>query len=648
MYTPFATTGGNLNFAAAFEQMLTHYAFFYERNEVVQGILDVLGGGTIVASRYDLTTLPPSWLIVRQGNDLWIHTTGTVNQQQWIGNVAGVISSPYPPYACQAHSFFSDSWTTVSPQIRAAMPADYLSCKLHFVGHSYGAAVAWLLALEYLQATPTQTVDYLGLGGPKVLTENYGGPLPMPAFMLGNVGDGVCFLPPNSALAVAFAFTNAWRFSVPSNWLHYTRNFLFDSGTFVTRPEAGLWDSLPDPEVIALTYNRHNPTTYVQGLLGIYQDLQQGAQGAALSRIATSLLNGTPVQVPTVANNPNATANLPAANSGLFLGQDGGVLNPNNTTTIEAVSGQLVSVVVTDAILSRSSRSNGMSVKVTFFFRDGLGNGFSESWYRVGDLSSLNPQVLTANYLIKRMQISGTNTDFIKARFSQVPANRIIRNVWPYDLGGLTPTSGTFTGGGHENEGSDISNTSLNIEKRGGPHPGRMFLRGLPDVVVSKGGQYIPTGNYGTLMNSFINYMIGNNWQYQAEDVGESAVTRILSVAPNVNGSGALVFTLEDPIFNATPFPGQLGEHVNANVSGMVWNKNINGPLVVRVTGDSACESIKPIALSTYRQPPNPLFKTNFGAQFLLTGLSVQRAGHRKAGRPFAISAGRVKNKARG
>jgi hypothetical protein len=289
-----------------------------------------------------------------------------------------------------------------------------------------------------------------------------------------------------------------------------------------------------------------------------------------------------------------------------------------------------------------------MSVKVTFFFRDGLGNGFSESWYRVGDLGSLSPQVLTANYLIKRMQVSGTNTDFIKARFSQVPANRIIRNVWPYDLGGLTPTSGTFTGGGHDNEGSDISNTSLNLEKRGGPHPGRMFLRGLPDVIVSKGGQYIPFGNYGTLMNSFITYMIGSQWQYQAEDIGESAQTRILSVVPNVNGSGSLVFTLEDPIFNPTPFPGQLGEHVNANVSGMVWNKNINGPLVVRVTGAATCESIRPIALSTYRQPPNPFLKVNFGALFLLNGLSVQRAGHRKAGRPFAISAGRVKNKARG
>jgi hypothetical protein len=648
MFTPLAQTGGELSFRAAFEQMLVHYAFFYERNDVVQQILDVLGGGTIVAFRYDSATLPPSWIILRQGNELWIHTTGTVNQSQWIGNIAGVISSPYPPFSCQAHSFFADSWTTVSPQIRAAMPADYLSCNLHFVGHSYGAAVAWLLALEYLQATPTQRVDYLGLGGPKSLTSGYNGPLPSPAFLLGNVGDGVCFLPPNGVLAVAFALSNAWRFSVPSTWRHYTRNYLFDSGTFLTRPEAGTWDSLPGPDTIALTYNRHNPTTYLQGLLGIYTGNSGGSQSPELISIASAMLNGTAVQLPAVANNPNASANLPAANTGLFLGQDGGVLTPNNTTTIEAISGHLVSVVAADAILSGFGRSDFMSVKVTFFYRDGLGNGFSESWYRNGDLDGIQPVTIATNYLTRRMAITGTTTDFIKARFSQIPANRIVRNVWPYDLPGITPTSGTFNPA-HGDEGSDISNTSLNIEKRGGSHTGRMFLRGLPDLIVQKGGQYVPVANFATLMNNFINYMTGSSWLYEAEDTGESVKTGVASVVTNPNGNGSIIITTAVPIFVALPPPaGTLNSNVNASLSGFVWNRNLNGPLVVRVTGASTCESIRPIALSTFRPAPNPQIKVNFGELFTLTGMAVQRAGHRKAGRPFAVSAGRVRNKARG
>lgn len=648
VFTPFANLGGSLSFVAAFEQMLLYNAFWNNRLDVVQGILDILGGGSIVASRHDFATLPPSWLITRQGNDLYITITGTVNAQQWIGNISGVISSPYPPFTNQAHSFFADSWTSVSPQIRAAMPSDYLACRLHFVGFSYGAAVAWLLALEYLQATPSQYVDYLGMGGPKSLTSGYTGPLPAPAFMLGDVGDVFPYVPPNGVLAVAFSVANAWRFSVPSSWRHYTRNYLFDSSTGLTSLENGRWDSTPDPQVAAMTYARHDSYVYLTGLQRIFNDNRTGEVADALNRIAVGLISGLPVQLPAVVNNPNASANLPAANSALFLGQDGGVLTPNNTQTIETISAELVSVAVTGAILSGVIGSLSMSVKATFFFRDGLGNGFSESWYRSGDLGGIQPTTITQNYLNRRMAISGTNTDFIKARFSQIPANRIVTNVFPGDLNGLVPTTGTFSGAGHGDEGSDISNTSLNIEKRGGVHTGRMYLRGLPDLVVSKGGQYVPIANYGTLLRNFFTYMSGASWMYQAEDVVQSATSRILSVAPNVGGNGSIVLTLEDPIFDPTPPPGQLNTNVNGSISGMVWNKNLNGPLVVRVTGAATCESIRPIAMSTYRQPPNPKFKANYGILYALTSLQVQRAGHRKAGRPFAISAGRVKNRARG
>lgn len=620
------------------------------RRTTAEQTLDVCGGGQLLVWDFDDTRLPPSWAMLRQANTLYFAVAGTANGQQWIGNITGIFPQPYSGGPVLAHSHFLAQAVALYNLINPLLPPDWRSCDLCFAGQSYGAMCAWLVSLAFKKATPAQRIEFMGFAMSKVLTDGFAGPFQNVAIALNNVNDAVPFVPPNGVNYWLFGPANVWRSTVPTTFRHYERTYSLDSSGNIIAQQGGFYDRDPTAGELASTNNIHPGKVYVQYTLAGFQALNLGSFLAGLVPLAQTLVaDDTAYRTPSNFTwRTNVDANF--VNQVLFQGQDGGVINPATPLTIVMTRAELVQVAPVNPILALPTEVF-MPTKVQFFFLDGnpAKYGISDTWYLSATPDDAAALLITQQYLMARMPISGNNTLFDYARFSNVPPTRIVKTVTASQIGLTAPRVGTWPATDKDSGGSDFAGTCLECVKIGANGQGRLFLRGIPDVLVEDGGEYTPTPLWTTRFGAFNAWLTGNGYQFSVKGANVrkfSAISAITNPAP-----GNLQITLSSAIFvdnSVPPVPLAQGTKINATITGMTNNKQLQGPLVVVVDTTTTCHSLRPIAMSNLVLPPTATLSYYSKGPINLTSITVTRSGARHAGKPTKLVPGRRKNLVRG
>jgi hypothetical protein len=190
---------------------------------------------------FDDSTITPNVAIGQQGRDWFIVLTGTTNIPQMVGNALGYVADKYDLQAnVRVNTFWQAMWNKIKGQIKDVLPAAADVENMHIVGHSYGAAVALLLALDLVRDYGERSTEYFGYGTPSALTGNYSGPLPSVRFRWSNREDPVALLPPRGTFLVNLASSAPYRwFSDGIAWDGYGfERVLNADGSVVNGPDA--------------------------------------------------------------------------------------------------------------------------------------------------------------------------------------------------------------------------------------------------------------------------------------------------------------------------------------------------------------------------------------------------------------------------
>lgn len=229
-FTAQKKANGLLNLSACLEQ-LAFIALCYQNQEAQNAsVLNELGGGTTLGFYWNPDSYPPSWNIVRSGNDICIAITGTTSWPEALGDLLGCIGMPYEGGFSTAHAFFYPNWLNIETRIKRAMPADVANCRILFTGHSYGAAVAFLGALAFERDNIGSSREFLGFGTPKTFQTGFHETLPSIASTLRVQGDIVPYLPTPFAGQVS-PVLNLPQLALGRNitWEHSEKVFLLQS-----------------------------------------------------------------------------------------------------------------------------------------------------------------------------------------------------------------------------------------------------------------------------------------------------------------------------------------------------------------------------------------------------------------------------------
>lgn len=178
-----------------------------------------LGPGTVTTvDGNGLTSASPVTLIATNGPVTIVFITGTTNYQQIA--LQGMFSL-IPP-SLQAGFGTSAVWQggmhVVDGRIIAAgIPA---TSEIRFVGHSYGGAIAVLLAAQYKRFSPLRPVELLTFGSPKPGDQRLSNLLVnVPSMNIVNVNDPIPSMPPSFPWLLPFLPTI--ETSILEGWAEY-------------------------------------------------------------------------------------------------------------------------------------------------------------------------------------------------------------------------------------------------------------------------------------------------------------------------------------------------------------------------------------------------------------------------------------------
>lgn len=647
MFSPFREFIGTVNPDAVFEQMTGIGCVYYNRRDLAEELLSIRGGGQLLVWRFDDTSFPPSWALLRQGNNLYFWVAGTVNFPQWFGNVVGTYGNVNGTFGNLVHSFFSRSAMALQAAINPNLPADYMNCNVFWAGHSYGSAIAFLLAILWKNTLPAVRVEFMGFAVPKSMTVGFTGNLPDVVLNINNELDCVAYMPPNRVLSVVQPPQQPWNFGIPVNWQTFGSSVVISQQSRLVPTPNITFDGIPTPNLVLSTAGYHPSGAYVLSTQTMWLNTVGQGQNQAIRVISNQILLMGPAQNGNVNIDSSAFIDVPQQNRDIFLNQGGGPLAPNNLNEVENFNGQLERVLPGNQILPAFSffgRAN-VAYKVLFSFTDGPKSGISESWVIDALPAGKSFPQFVGDYLNVRLNLSGAQTVFEFARFSNIPADLNPTLIYPTDLAAGTKTVGSF-GLQPGLEESDVGTTCLLCAKKTLTKTARMYLRGIPDSIVIEGGKVKNSAQFKDAFNAFRDYIGLNGLGFRGADPALRKKTAISSVVPNA-ATGIVAFTLAAATFDA-PAVGAIPQHVNVRISGMIYNANLNGQMTVIVDSPTTCHSLRAVGMKTYVAPPNPVMIYNKPLTFKPVLLAIERVGERKAGRPFGTSVGRQKVKARG
>lgn len=636
MFAPFSLPSGEVSPDALLEQSVMEGAIYWNRRDIALETISIAGGGQLLAWEFDDNTWPPSYVLWRQGNNLYVAVTGTHNLPQLYGDIVGAFAGAYPGFECQAHTFFLESWHNLRGRLALNLPADYRTCNMHFVGHSLGAAVAFLGACAWQNDLPDTWVEYLGLAQPKALTSGYNGRTPGFCYNIANVDDVVPLLPMNRGGLGLELTPLTWALGLPNDWTAYRNHYTMDFQGTLTRQLATYFEALPGPRIIGTTPAAHPIAAYMQRINALWlRDVRIG-QNLPLIGLSQTIQGLPAPQNGDVNINADATINIAAANQINFNSPGPGPLTPANLDRVNNLNGRLLGVERGNPIFTRPITFGGGSMpsKITFFYSVNKA-GFSESFYD----SVRGPEALTAAVLspwvTARMGLCGNETRLDYVRLSTVGDARKVAILYPKDFGDAVPVIGNYRRRA-AGAASDFGGTALLVRKYQGLAFSRIFVRGIPDEIVDGGGNYAPTAGFSVNFDAFNAATVAMAWSWRGVSGNVNPPAAITNITQNADVT--CTYTLGTNLFQGVP----ILTHAVVRVNGQKNPKQVNGTQTVVVTGANTCISLRELPVVGFVAGGGKMTYSSLTYK-PITKLSVERVVSKRPGAPFGLYRGRSK-----
>jgi pimeloyl-ACP methyl ester carboxylesterase len=313
-------------------------------------IVEVIGGGNLLAWQFQPDTWPPSWTAWSSGSDRYIILAGTSNAAQWMGHLAGVYGVDYPGFPnVVAHGMFLIAWLAgIRPPLLAVL-GPLMGLRVHLFGHSYGGAVAFLGALDLARTGGAAEVECLTIGQARALSPGYNGVLPARYARLAGVLDPVPRLPCDQALTLLNPF--AAVFSRELNWSHYGDGWGVNANS--SGPFANISTSAAEAALILATGQA--ATHFASNYTACCAAWSQRANEPAEPRAAISAITATLPAVPSVQSDnvliPPSSVTSPAQANSVYFGGASVATSANLDTGFgPAVLGAAAALVLGPAI----------------------------------------------------------------------------------------------------------------------------------------------------------------------------------------------------------------------------------------------------------------------------------------------------------
>lgn len=643
----FAFPDGSINPLALLEQQIAVQAVTANDQPALQQLLDQSGGGTVLAFVYQPASWPPSWALSRQGNDLILSIAGTVNAQQWAGDVIGVYSIPFPGFLNRVHSFFLVNANTLGAQISAVLPSDVATCRFKIAGTSYGAAVALLIAIALMQRYAGLDVQLFQNASPKPLTIGYNGPLPRTLFVIRNEADVFPLVPPNGLLSSVLALAPLANFAITVGWRHYGKGVqIATNGAFAAKTPVWFDQSFA-PGDLALTAVYHFLTSYMVSTAAQVNTYTNTAYANSVVALASQLISGVPTQRTVTNAGGMATISEPVQNVQVFEAEPDFPLTTQNLSAVQSGIVGLTGFSLSNSIFAQASEGNIMPLKVTYFYSVNLA-GLSESWYVTGTDPNTYPIASIVSYLQQRLGISGQQTTLQWVRVSTVGTRNKVLIYTPADLfaAGLTTPTGTWGVGRTSYQyggASDFGGTAFLMRRWNGSRFSRFFLRGIPDYMIENGGTYTPTPAYRTAVTNFIAACVALQLQWKGVTTGAIANNPTPLTAMTQNGDGTATITVNDPVFAS--FLGPPVSNAAVTIRGQIQPPYVNGQMTVQPLTATTARTLRALPVVNFI-PGNGKVRVNIATTYtVVAAMEVERIVKRGPGRPFGLYRGRAKNR---
>ncbi|MBN9118701.1 MAG: hypothetical protein J0I06_06015 [Planctomycetes bacterium] len=161
-----------------------------------------------------------------------------------------------------------------------------------------------------------------------------------------------------------------------------------------------------------------------------------------------------------------------------------------------------------------------------------------------------------------------------------------------------------------------------------------VFLRGIPDRVETKNGQYTKDVVYDGLMKAFVKGLAAEQWGWWGvKQATKKSKIKIVSVTKSE--TSLVTFTFAENIFPA-PLVGKV---TRVRITGVNKKSAYNGTHLVRVNDATQCQTVNPLGVGPYYFGGVGAWTEN---EFVAIGSALdQKIVSRKAGAPLLESRGR-------
>lgn len=642
-FAPFVGTDDLPDPTAMLEHLLGCACCYWNRQDVLADMIALRGGGTILAFHWNPDTLPPSWTLYQQGNEVFLDIAGTVNNEQIFNHLTGLFTRLYVGGLNFAHTFFFEEAIQLLNDLIAVLPANFQTMPFHITGHSYGGSVGYLVALDFRRSFPSMFVDFMGIAPSKTMTSGFAGLQPKPNIHWGHPIDPIPMLP--LGLMTGWVLNEALQFqaTLPINWRHYSTGFyLDDQGKLALAPQDN-YNGLPLPWFISGGLEAHSMKGLRLRVDLLVQRTARNPDNLALLDALNVLVNTPDPQADTFPFAVRDYIDIPFCNANLFLEPLDGPLTPDNVLQVNNAQGQPGVPGPGSAILGGLSGGGSMPCKVTFFYTTNQG-GFSESWIANVPYNSISMRQHIKPYWSARKAVTGRTTFLQYVRVADLTTPRLVTVFTATDIIRELSNQGDGISGPAIEAESDISSTALLIRRINAGRTSNLFLRGIPDGVVDTGGKYDPIGGFDQAMNRFIAAVINLEWGWFHRGVAVGFPDQLVDVT--INQDGTLTFQSLNNVF----FGLLAGKNYQLTISQCRSSANLNATWVARIgTAANLMKTTKKGALSSYKGPDGLITMYASPRTFvpILQG-QVIRAVERRFGRPFALAVGRAKNRPRG
>lgn len=266
-------------------------------------------------------------------------------------------------------------------------------------------------------------------------------------------------------------------------------------------------------------------------------------------------------------------------------------------------------------------------IRATFFFEDDNKHGWTETIHT--QKPDLTTAIAAARALadLRRNCLGDTaRITYIRVSDDLVKRDSKIHTVPSGD--GTTRTTGATA--------ADIANTAVIVRIEASPLARRtLYMRGVPDEVVTRSGKYTPTGGFSNSFDMWANDLIINNWACRSRD-GTNPLHTITDITQVAATGVVTITTIDAHLFELnTPFV----------VRGVRGAKVVNGTWTPFSIPSATTVTIKITSLIGTYTGGGTAAKLGY-ILAPITDVKVIRVSHRNAGRPFDSPRGR-RSKAR-